>query len=131
MIVSVLMLGTLFADLKARGQDWWTGDAAYRALTTPLYRTSETGFLVQHPWVARLASQATLVLEIGYPVLMAWARTRRVAVIGILGKHLGILFAMRLHSFSLAMGLLTFIAFGLDAEPPDVAGRQLDPSHRE
>jgi hypothetical protein len=102
---------------KARGTDWWTGDAIYRALTMPLYHTVDTRFLVEHVWVAKLASWGTLALEIGYPALMLWPRTRRLGVIGIVAMHAGIGLFMRLHSFALTMALLTFCAFGLSAEP--------------
>jgi hypothetical protein len=104
---------------KARGRDWWTGDAIHRALTMPIYRTIDPSFMMRMPWIAKLFAWATLALEIGYPPLMFWKRTRMLCVIGIIGMHLGIFFFMRLYSFALVMSMLTFVAYGLSAEPPD------------
>lgn len=98
---------------KARGTDWYTGDAIYRALTLPLYRTIDASFMVQHVWIAKLLCWATLFLEIGYPLLMAWSRTRRLAVVATIGMHAGIGAFMQLQSFALAMALLTLCAFGI------------------
>lgn len=107
---------------KARGNDWYTGDAIYRALTLPLYRSIDASFLIQHVWLAKLLAWGTVFLEIGYPVLMFCKRTRVPAVIGVTGMHLGILLFMRLHSFSLVMGMLTGVAFGVSHEPRAVSG---------
>lgn len=120
---ATLMLAYLGSGLaKARGTDWYTGDAIYRALTMPLYYTIDASFLIQHVWLAKLLSWGTLVLEIGYPVLMAYPRTRMLGVVGIVGMHAGIGIFMRLEFFAVLMALLTICAFGIDAE--NMAGSQ-------
>jgi len=103
---------------KARGHEWWDGDAIYRALSMPLYRVIDTAWLVRSPWVAKLAGWATLALEVGYPALMAWGRTRRAAVVAVVAMHAGIGLFMRLQSFAAVMALLTIVAFGLADERP-------------
>jgi hypothetical protein len=98
---------------KARGADWWTGEAIWRALMMPVYRTLPMEWLAGFPVLAKLLCWGTLLLEIGY-IVFIWPRaTRRAWVVGVVGLHLGILVFMRLTSFALVMTLLTVVAFGM------------------
>jgi hypothetical protein len=98
---------------KARGADWWTGEAIWRALMMPVYRTIPMEWLAGFPLLAKLLCWGTLLLEIGY-IVFIWPRaTRKLWVVGVVGLHLGILVFMRLTSFALVMTLLTVVAFGL------------------
>lgn len=113
-----LMLAYMSSGIsKARGIDWYTGDAVYRALTMPLYQAFDTRFLVEWPWIAKLMCWFTLVLEVGYPAILGWRKTRMAGVVAIAGLHIGIGLGMRLESFATLMTLLTVCAFGIRAEP--------------
>lgn len=113
-----LMLAYLSSGLsKARGTDWYTGDAVYRSLTMPLYQAFDTRFMVESPWLPKLMCWGTLAIEIGYPVLLGWRRTRLLGVVAVAGLHIGIGIGMKLQSFAIIMTLLTTCAFGIRAEP--------------
>jgi hypothetical protein len=103
---------------KARGIQWWNGELLWRTLSLPLYNHNQVDFswLALHPWITTIAGWVTLILEIGYPIFIWPARTRRVWIFGIVGLHLGIIFLLGLHLFGLIMCLLTLALFGVPAD---------------
>src|SRR5262249_12682901 len=116
--------------VKASGHEWWDGVAIWRAVMQP-----ETGcplgfgWLAWWPWVASLAGWATLLVEVGFPIL-AWPRRTRVPwLLAAVGLHLGIAFALGLASFSAVMVVFDVAAFLIPAGPsPRPSGAQ-GPSH--
>ena len=73
-------------------------------------------WLANWPHLAFLGSWSTLILETGYCVFI-WPRmTRKFWILGIVGLHLGIVFALGLTLFGLIMCLLTIGAFAVSAE---------------
>src|SRR5262249_12827385 len=95
---------------KATGQQWWNGEAVWRAVMRPDFAVFDMAWLADWPWVARLACWGTLAIEIGYAVLV-WPRwTRRAMALATVGLHLGI---------GIFLGLWSFVAGG---NAPHVAG---------
>ncbi|MBJ6765908.1 HTTM domain-containing protein [Myxococcaceae bacterium JPH2] len=97
---------------KLVGPTWRDGTALWEVLMQPQYGQFDFAWLAQVPWLVKLASWGTLVIEAGYPVLIWPARTRPLWVVLTLGMHLGIAVLMGLWLFSGMMGVLTFSAFG-------------------
>lgn len=102
---------------KVQGTDWWTGEAIFRSVMMPAYASFPMGWLAWYPFVAKLLCWGTLVLEVGYPIFIWPAATRRPWIAGIAGLHLGIFVFLGLGSFALTMIVLTLAAFGESPEP--------------
>ena len=96
---------------KAAGEQWWNGEAIWRAVMRPGHVWLDFSWLASHSWLAVAAAWATLVIEIGYAFLIWPARTRRAWVAASIGLHLGIAIALGLVFFSAVMIALNLAAF--------------------
>jgi hypothetical protein len=116
---------------KASGEQWWNGEAIWRAVMRPDLGQLDFAWLAEVPWVARLACWATLVVEVGYAFLV-WPRsTRRPWVLATVGLHLGIAVALGLLAFSAIMIVLNVSAFLVCPEPKAVAASRAGPPGEE
>lgn len=106
---------------KAAGEQWWNGEAIWRALMLPAYRQVDMSWLADHAWLPRVAGWAVLLVEIGYPVFIWPRRTRAVWIAAIVALHVGIAVFLGLTLFGLLMPVLTLAAFGVSAEPPPLS----------
>ncbi|RKG74583.1 hypothetical protein [Corallococcus terminator] len=97
---------------KLLGPLWREGTAIWKVLMQPQYAQFGFAWLASVPWVVKLASWSTLVVEVGYFVFVWPRRTRGLWVMMTLGMHLGIAMTMGLWLFSGMMAVLTFSAFG-------------------
>lgn len=97
---------------KLQGIQWWNGEAIWRALNTPQFRTFELTWLAEVPWLVKLACWGTLLLETGYCVGIWPARLRPWWLLAIVSMHLAIASLMRLWLFSAALIILNISAFG-------------------
>lgn len=113
-----LAMSYLAAGLeKAVGEQWWTGEAVWRAVTQPDLMQFDMTWLASWPRLAQLGCWGTLVIEIGY-IVFVWPRvTRRAWVLATIGLHVGIGVTMGLVSFSAMMIVLNVAAFLVPAEP--------------
>jgi hypothetical protein len=105
---------------KAVGEQWRNGEAVWLAVMQPALGQFDFTWLAGAPWVALLACWGTLVIELGYPVLVWPRRTRKVWAVATIGLHAGIAVFMGLVSFSAVMAVLTLAAFLVSAEPAGV-----------
>jgi hypothetical protein len=102
---------------KAVGEQWWNGEAIWRALMCPGFGQFDFTWLANAPWLARLVCWGTLLLEVGYAFLV-WPRaTRRAWALATLGLHAGIAVTMGLWAFSAVMAVFTTSAFLVESEP--------------
>lgn len=101
---------------KASGEQWWNGEAIWRAVTLPELAQFDMTWLAMVPWLAMLLCWGTLLLEVGYPLILI-PRLRKPMAFGIISLHVGIATSMGLISFSALMGALTFSAFVIGGEP--------------
>jgi hypothetical protein len=101
---------------KARGSPWWNGEAIWQAVSQPSFATFDLSWLSSHPWIPMLAGWATLVVELGYAVLIWPRRTRTLWFIAALGLHVGIGLFMGLVFFSSMMILLSGCLFLIPEE---------------
>ncbi len=106
---------------KAMGSQWWNGEAIWRALSQPAFRTFDVGWLANHSWIPVLAGWGTLVVEIGYAVLVWPRRTRKAWCIATIGLHLSTCVFMGLVFFSSVMILLTSCLFLIPEQLPELA----------
>ena len=124
---------------KARGEQWWNGEAIWRAVMQPQFQQFDMSWLASVPFLALSASLGTLVVECGY-CIMIWPRSTRPYWVGAtLGLHAGIGIFLGLWTFSAMMMMLTFAAFGLDLVRPlvvrpyrlfELANSNASPAHR-
>jgi hypothetical protein len=103
---------------KASGTQWWTGEAIWRALMWPDLGQLDISWLPQVPWLAALACWGTLLVEVGYALLVWPPQTRKAWVLATVGLHVGIGVAMGLVSFAAVMIVLNVAAFLVPADRP-------------
>jgi hypothetical protein len=119
----------LFSGIeKARGDQWWTGEAIWRALMRPGHGDIDFSWLALHPYVARLACWATLTCELGYGVFVWVKRTRRPWVLAVVGMHLAIAVSLGLVFFSAVMIALNVAAFLVPADPREMIAATPQPA---
>lgn len=97
---------------KTGGDQWWSGEALWRALMQPQFSTFDYSWLSGVPWLPRLAGWSVIVVELGYPLLIWPRRTRRLWLGAVVLLHLGIALFMGLWLFSSIMLVLNICAFG-------------------
>jgi len=107
-----LSLAYFFSGLdKVIGETWRNGEALWKALHSHAYFSLfSLDFLARTPFFW-LAGWATIVLELGYPLGMNYARSRPWWLLGLLGMHLFIGLFMGLFFFSALMIVLNLAAY--------------------
>lgn len=101
---------------KALTAQWWNGQAIWGSLMLPVYRQNfPVEWVASVPWVAMVAGWGTLLIEIGYPLLMFLSGTRRLWITLVVGLHMGIGVLLGLHVFSAIMIVLTVSLFAVPA----------------
>jgi hypothetical protein len=106
---------------KAQGEQWWNGEAIWRAVMRTDLGLLDFQWLASVPWLAVALAWGTLVLEVGYGLFVLHPRTRRLAVWGIISLHVGIACSLSLFFFSSVMIMLNVAAWLVPAEV-DAAG---------
>jgi hypothetical protein len=96
---------------KSLGEQWWTGDAIWRALSLPQFQQFDPAPLLHFTPALQAAAVASVLLQLGYPVLV-WTRLRPIAVLLTELLHLGIAIFLGLWLFSLVMIVFNAGAFG-------------------
>jgi predicted DCC family thiol-disulfide oxidoreductase YuxK/uncharacterized membrane protein YphA (DoxX/SURF4 family) len=96
---------------KAVGEQWWTGDAVWRALSLPQFRQFDPTPLLQWPLLVQAAALSSIAVQLLFPVLV-WTRLRVAIVIAAELLHLGIAIFLGLWLFSAIMIVLNAAAFG-------------------
>jgi predicted DCC family thiol-disulfide oxidoreductase YuxK len=96
---------------KAMGEQWWSGEALWRALYLPQFRQFDPAPLASWPALLQAATIATILSQLLYPVLV-WTRLRVVTVLVVEALHLGIAIFLGLWMFSAVMIALNTAAWG-------------------
>lgn len=97
---------------KILGYDWYTGDAVWLSLNH--YMNESVLNLVSKytpKFVYQFVSIHILLIELFYPILVYFKKTRKWVIIDIIVLHVGISIMIGLHTFSLAMIILNLLAF--------------------
>lgn len=119
----------LFGGLnKLVGPTWHNGEALWKAVQQsigqPLISLSGVGVL---PWLWVAGGWGVVLLELSYPLLIWWRRTRPWMLGSMVLVHLAIALLMGLYAFSALMILLNLVAyhfpyskdsFGIMEQPP-------------
>jgi predicted DCC family thiol-disulfide oxidoreductase YuxK len=96
---------------KVVGEQWWSGDALWRALSLPQFRQFDPSPLLAWPGLLVTASLVAIFSQLAYPVLV-WTRLRAFIVVVTELMHLGIAIFLGLWLFSATMIALNTAAFG-------------------
>jgi hypothetical protein len=101
----------LFAGLsKLQGVTWWNGFAVWGGIANQEYQTLDLTWLAEWPLVINALTHLTVAWELSYGVLI-WNRwTRPLVLLGAIAMHLGIVVALGMPTFGLAM-LIANVAF--------------------
>jgi hypothetical protein len=86
---------------------WLDGEVIWRTSILPDYRQFDLEWLVNVPFLVKLASWGALAIELAYAFLVWPRRTRTLMALSTLGLHLGIAVLMGLVSFGAVMMVLT------------------------
>ncbi|MFP2923882.1 HTTM domain-containing protein [Pyxidicoccus sp. 3LG] len=96
---------------KAVGEQWWNGEAIWRAVMQPQFASFDFSWLAQVPLLPKAAGWGVLLVELGY-VAAIWVRPLRLPWLwATISLHLGIAVCMRLWLFSLTMIVFNVAAF--------------------
>jgi hypothetical protein len=106
---------------KAMGRQWWTGEAIWQTISQPAFGTFNLSWLASYSWIPMSAGWATLLVEIGYAILIWPRRTRRLWCLATIGLHLGMALFLGLVFFSSVMILLTCCLFLIPEQVPERA----------
>ena len=96
---------------KAVGEQWWSGDAVWRALSLPRFQQFETTQVFAYPALLQVAALGAFIVQLAYPVLV-WTRLRAAIVLLTELMHLGIAIFLGLWMFSVVMIVFNLAAFG-------------------
>lgn len=102
---------------KAAGEQWWNGEAIWRATNLPEMAQFDFTWLAQWPMLATAMCLGTLFVEVFYPLFIWPTKTRKLATLVTISLHVGIALSLGLLSFSALMAAFTFSAFFISAEP--------------
>lgn len=94
----------LFAGLsKLQGLSWWNGFAFWGGIANQEYQTLDLTWLADWPLVINVLTHLTVAFELSYCVLI-WNRwTRPLVLLTAICLHLGIVVALGMPTFGLAM----------------------------
>jgi len=96
---------------KAMGEQWWTGDAVWRALSLPQFQQFDPAPFLGFTPVLQGAAVASVLVQLFYPVLV-WTRLRALVVFFTELLHFAIAAFLGLWLFSLVMIVFNAGAFG-------------------
>lgn len=100
---------------KTQGETWLNGSAVYYATRLPIYVNPDFAFLFEGILFIKMATYATLALEISFPILIWFRRTRIWILTAATLFHLVLEFSLVINIFQWVMiaGLLSFL-------PPEI-----------
>jgi hypothetical protein len=107
-----------FQKLRYSGIDWVTSDnlrwVLYASSDSQLHSNSLALFVADRAWLAHLFAAGTLVVELGFPLVLFWPRSKWFFIPGAVLLHLGIGLTMRLDYSSWALtDLIIFVNWPL------------------
>jgi len=110
-----LCLVYFFAGLgKIVGTDWWDGNAMWSVFNVhgvDFIRAKVEMFL-ELTLVLKVLSIGTVLIEILYPFLIFYKRTKKITLFAVISMHVGIAMVMNFYTFGLVMIVMNLVAFG-------------------
>lgn len=104
-----------FAGLgKMVGHNWWDGNALWSVINVygVEFIRAKAEMVLEFSFALKILSIGTFMLELLYPILIFFKRTRKITLLAVLSLHLGIAIIIGLYTFSLVMITMNLIAFG-------------------
>ena len=121
-----------FQKLRYSGIEWATSDnlrwVLYAASDSQAHPNALALFVADRAWLAHLFAAATLVIEVGFPLVLFWPKSRWFFISGAIALHLGIGLTMRLDYSSWALtDLIVFVNWPtvVDRLAPAIEARRL------
>jgi hypothetical protein len=103
-----LAIAYLFSGVaKALDSGWWDGNSVWKAIVSV-----DNSYYTLSPLILILAGIGTVLLELSYPVLMYFRKSRSYALIAVILMHSSIAIFMGLYAFSAIMIVWNIAAFG-------------------
>lgn len=99
--ISVVYIWTVWHKLK--GETWFDGSAVYYATRLEAMTNFTVPFIMDSPFMLRLATWGTLVIELSLGILVWFKEFRRPVIIAGIFFHLGIEYLMSIPFFELYM----------------------------
>lgn len=106
---------------KASGDQWWSGEALWRALRSPQFEQVDLALLAEWPLVLQAGCWLTLFIECGYAFVIWVPSLRRPWLLATIALHAGIAVFMGLWLFSALMVVLNVACFWVSAAPAPTA----------
>jgi hypothetical protein len=97
---------------KALGSGWWDGTNIWQALTREPFNVIPAHQIAAAASLLPIVGISVWALELSYPFLIWWRRTRPIYLISICLMHAGIGLTMGMYLFALVMIVLNVAAFG-------------------
>jgi len=99
---------------KAMGTDWWNGNAIWFMMNTygNLYLKDISVILSSYPFFFKISGWLIMIMELLYPILIMFKKTRKTAFFFMVAMHLAIAFIIKLYFFGAIMIVFNIIAFG-------------------
>lgn len=104
---------------KTQGDQWWSGEALWRALRSPQFEQLDFSWLANWPLVLQAGCWLTLLVECGYAFAIWVPRLRRPWMLATIGLHVGIGLFMGLWLFSALMIVLNVACFWVSDSPKE------------
>ncbi|ATL65979.1 HTTM domain-containing protein [Nocardia terpenica] len=102
--VQVCIVYFMAGMYKVAGPLWRSGEAVYYIMGVPLFGSSGVhAFLADHLLILSAVTYFTVVLQVGFPVLVLVRRTRPFVIAAAIAFHVGIAVVMALPQFALIM----------------------------
>jgi hypothetical protein len=103
-----------FQKLRYSGIDWATADnlrwVLYASSDSQAHPNTLALFVADRAWLAHLFAAGTMVVELGFPLVLFWPRSRWFFIPGAILLHLGIGLTMKLDYSSWALtDLIVFV----------------------
>jgi hypothetical protein len=107
-----------FQKLRYSGIDWVTSEnlrwVLYASSDSQAHPNSLALFVADRAWLSHLFAAGTLIVELGFPLVLFWPRSKWFFIPGAIFLHLGIGLAMRLDYSSWALtDLIVFVNWPL------------------
>jgi hypothetical protein len=96
---------------KAMGENWWNGESIWKSMHRPFTSNTHLPWMADYPIVPIVLGIGVVLLELLYPFMIWWRRTRMYWLAGIILMHLGIAIFLGLPLFSASMIVLDLTAF--------------------
>lgn len=89
---------------KLIGVNWWNGESIWKAINLPFTTSNyDVTFLGKYPDFLMMLGIVTALLELTYPALVWYAKTRHYCIYLTILMHIGIAFILNLYFFSALM----------------------------